>query len=583
MASTFFGLEIGRRGIQTQQRALDVTGHNISNANTDGYTRQRALMQATDPYAYPGYNRPTGPGQLGTGVEVTEIERVRDAFIDTQVRHENSPAGEWNARMGTLAKLEAVLNEPSDTGLRSVLTQFWSDLQTLVNRSDDGSVRKVVRQSGIEVANTFNSLDQRLAAIQQDLNNSVGIKVDQVNNLADQVYKLNKQIVQVESLGDNANDLRDRRDVLIDELSTLAKINTSENSNGSVTVTIGGRILVNDQSANKIKTVNAGPYNYSSVVWDNDDTAVNLSSGEIQGMIYSRDVITEDKRAEINNMALRFMTLFNGQHQLGYGLDSNTDVPNYIPGSTGVNAKLTAWGAPATFDFSVPQSLIVMVDNGDPQIITLNNDYTDSVDPTDPTALLAAINSQLTGAVADVDSATGQLYFTSGLTGASSSVIVTGEAAGVLGFGRIFFNGTGSGDMRVDSNIDDVNHIAAASEAPTGSPLTVAQGDNGNALKLVALQHDYTTMGKYTFDDYYRGITAQLGVESQAAQRMYENQSIVLEQLEVQKQQVSGVSLDEEMTNMIKFQHAYNSAARVITAVDEILETIISRMGLVGR
>lgn len=578
MRSTFFGLEMGRRALQTQQKALDVTGHNIANSNTEGYTRQRATIQATAPYTYPGYNRATGPGQLGTGVEVTEIKRIRDTFIDGQFRQENAPTGEWEIRQGVLAQLESIFNEPSDTSIRSVMTQFWADLQTLANRSDDGAARKVVRQRGMDLASTFNSVDQQLASLQQNLDANLKIKVSDVNNVSQQIYDLNKQIVKVESLGDNANDLRDRRDLLVDQLSKLANVNVRENPNGSVTISMGGRILVNEQAANKLKTVeDPNNSNFSNVVWELDGAAANISSGEIQGIIYSRDTIMANQRSEINRMALRFMTIFNGQHQLGYGLDSNTDVPTYVAGSGTTAANITAWGAPSTLDFSNPQTLVIMVDNNDPQVITLDQNYADA------DALVTAINSKLSGATASVDTVTGQLKFTSNTTGDSSSIIVSGDAADELGFGRIFFAGSSAADMSVDSNIDNVDHIAAASNAPTGTPAVIAPGDNGNALALVALQHDYTTMGKYTFDDYYRGITSTLGVDSEAAQKMLENQTLVLSQIDSQRQQVAGVSLDEEMTNMIKFQQAYNAAARIVTTVDEMLDTLISRMGVVGR
>lgn len=580
MASTFFGLEIGRRGLQAQQTALNVTGQNVTNADTEGYTRQRAVLQATDPYSYPSFNKSTGAGQLGTGVEVAEIKRIRDSFTDTQYRQENASTGEWTVRENTLTQLETIFNEPSDTGLSSVLTQFWTDLQSLANSADDGAVRKVVRQSGMDVASTFNYLYQQLSQAQQDLDTSLKIKVNDVNNLTSQIYELNKQIVKVEALGDNANDLRDRRDLLIDQLSNYADIKAKENTNGSVTVTLGGRILVNDQYANNIKAeADPNNNNFSNIAWESDGTEVNIKSGELQGLMYSRDTITADYLDNVNNMALRFMTLFNGQHQLGYGLDSNTDVPTYIEGDTGVSASITAAGAPTSMDFTNPQTLVVMVDNNDPQVLTLDSNYSNITD------LVTAINDQLTaagaGATASVNGS--KLVFTSNTTGTGSSIIVSGDAAGELGFGRVFFSGSNAGDMAVDSNIDDVDHIAAASNPPTGTPPTIAPGDNGNALALVELQHDTTGMGKYTFDDYYRGLCSSLGTDSQAAQNMSENQQLVLAQIDSQRQSVSGVSLDEELTNMIQFQQAYSASARVVTAVDEMLDIIVNKLGIVGR
>lgn len=576
MRSTFLGLEMGRRALQSQQRALDVTGHNIANANTDGYSRQRVTMEATNPIYYPGFHKPFGAGQVGTGVAVEEIKRIRDSFTDAQIRKESSPAGEWEARSATLQKLEAIVNEPSDTGIRTLLTQFWEGIQTLTTRPEDGSVRAIVRQRGIDLTSTFNHMDRSLSELQSDIDKSIRVKVDEINNIAHQITGLNGEIVQIETSGDNANDLRDKRDLLVDQLSKIIKVEVSEGATGAYTVTVNGYPLVRELITNQMAAVQGPPDNFSSVEWS-DGTPVSIRSGELKGLLYSRDNIVEGHRNELNKLAMRFMALFNGQHQLGYGLDSNTNVPVYTPGATGVSASLTAAAAPSGLDFSGnPQTLVVMADGGDPQVIKLDQDYSDV------NGLSTAINSLLTGVTTSVDGS-GNLVFTSNSTGTNSSVIVTGEAAGILGFGRVFFNGTSAGDVRVDQSIDNTDYIAAAAGPLAGVPPAVAPGDNGNALLLAELKHDARAMGTSTFDDYYRGLVAQVGVDTLAAERMSENQNLLLEQLDQQKQMISGVSLDEEMTSMIKFQHAYNAAARVVTSMDEMLDTIINRLGTVGR
>lgn len=577
MRSTFSGLEMGRRALQSQQRALDVTGHNIANANTEGYSRQRATMQATNPLYYPGYNKPFGAGQVGTGVAVEEIKRIRDSFTDTQIRKESAPAGEWEARSATLQKLEGIVNEPSDTGIRTLMTQFWEGIQTLTTRPEDRSVRAIVRQRGIDLATTFNQMDRSLGELQRDIDKSIGLKVDEINNIAHQMAGLNREIVQIEASGDNANDLRDKRDLLVDQLSKIIKVEVSEGTTGAYTVTVNGYPLVRELKTNEMAAVQGPPDNFASIQWASDNTPVDIKSGELKGLIYSRDNIVEGHRNELNKLAMRFMALFNGQHQLGYGLDSNTNVPVYTPGASGVSASLTASAGPSGVDFSLnPQTLVVMVDGGDPQVITLDQDYSDV------SGLATALNSKLSGVITTVD-VSGNLVFESGTVGVNSSVIVTGEAAGMLGFGRVFFNGTSSGDIRVDESIDNTDYIAAAAGPLAGSPPKVAPGDNGNALLLAALKHDAKTMGSTTFDDYYRGVVAKLGVDTLAADRMSENQNLLLQQLDQQRQMISGVSLDEEMTSMIKFQHAYNAAARVVTSMDEMLDTIINRLGTVGR
>lgn len=465
MVSTFFGLEIGRKALQAQTTALDVTGHNIANANTEGYTRQRAIMTTPTPFAYPSVNKPIGAGQLGTGVNVEEVKRLRDSFIDSQIRKENSITGEWEYRKNTLDKLEVIINEPSESGLRTVLDQFWQSLQTLATRPEDGSVRAAVAQRGMAVADTFRHMDKQFVDLQADLNQSVDIKVQEVNNIASQIAGLNKQIVAVESSGDHANDLRDKRDLLVDQLAKIVDITAIEDQFGSVAIGIGSRSLVYGKITNQLTTVIGGSGFYD-VEWV-DGSPVNINAGELQGLIYSRDTLTQGMRDDLNTLAAAYITEVNTQHSAGYGL-----------GGT--------WGDD-------------------------------------------------------------------------------------------FFTGTDAFTIQVNPTITgDLDRIAAAENNP------VAPGDNANALKLAALKHK-ATIGTDTFDDYFRGMAAKLGVDGQAAGRMVDNQGLLVSQLTTQQQQLSGVSLDEEMTNMIKFQHAYNAASRVVTSMDEMLDTIISRMGLVGR
>ena len=146
MRSTFAGIETAYRALQANQLALDITGHNIANANTEGYSRQVATFSATAPYTNPAFNRSATAGQIGTGVEVAYITRMRDMFVDLQIRQENHALGRWTARYENLHQLELIYNEPSETGIADALDQFWTALQDLANRAENTSVRAVVQQ-----------------------------------------------------------------------------------------------------------------------------------------------------------------------------------------------------------------------------------------------------------------------------------------------------------------------------------------------------------------------------------------------------------------------------------------------------
>ena len=486
MSSTFFGLEIGRKALQVQQTALNVTGHNIANANTKGFTRQQAVMSATKPFAMPSYNRPIGAGQIGTGVEVQEIRRLRDDFIDLQVRQEINKTKEWEAKQDTLDKLEVIFNEPSESGLRTVMDQFWEAWQDLSVKPELEAVRKAVRERGITLAETFNHMDRQFADLAEDIDASVKIKVDEINNIAGQIASLNDQIVRIEVQDDNANDLRDKRDLLADQLSEIVQVSVSENEYGALRVSIGGRALVNESQAFGISAVpNPSNNGYADLQWDSDGSAVLVQSGEIRGMLDSRDNIIPDYRSQLDEMARTLVVEMNSVHSAGYGLDDDVGGTNFF----------------------------------------------DPIDPLDPA----------------------------------------------------YPDNINAGNIAVDAAImASLDNIAAATLP--GDPLNpgLNAGDGSNAINIVELKHS-NLIGTATIDDYYRGMIAELGVQAQQTTRMVDNQELLVSQLENRREQVSGVSLDEEMTNMIKFQHAYNAAARVVTAMDQLLDTVVNRLGLVGR
>jgi flagellar hook-associated protein 1 FlgK len=481
---------MGRRALQTQQRALDVTGHNISNANTAGYSRQEAVLKTTDPYTVQGLNKPGSPGQVGTGVDIQEIKRARDLFLDAQVRTENKSLGYWDVKKDALNKIEVIINEPSDSGLRTVLDQFWESWQELSKNPQSVSVRSVVRQRGIAVAETFNHLDRQYQDLQKDLNETVKIKVDDINSIAQQIADINRQVINTEINGDHANDLKDKRDQLIDQLSKIVNINVQESGTGAISVQINGVNLFTS-SGNKVADTLAVNLNVVTGVYDMEWQAaslplnyIDLQGGELKGLLEARGYgtpplgtppltgIIPGMRSDLDLLASRLLTELNLVHSGGYGLD----------GSTGNN----------------------------------------------------------------------------------------------------FFSGTDAADIAIDPVISgSLDAIAASNEAPLAGPIPVV-GNGGNAIDIAQIkQNSYLIVAGFTgtIDDYYRSQTGKLGVLSQEAGRMVDNQTLLLDQLDQRRQSYSGVSLDEEMANMLKFQHAYNAAAKIVNAFDEMLETIINRLG----
>ncbi|MGI6227955.1 MAG: flagellar hook-associated protein FlgK, partial [Peptococcales bacterium] len=237
MRTTFFGLNIGAKGLAAQQRALDITGHNIVNANTVGYTRQDVVMQSDMPVK-------TSNGFMGSGVKITDVRRMRDNYLDLQFRTENKFKGYWGFKDNTLQKIEVILNEPSDAGLRSTMDKFWSAWEDLSRKPESSAVRTTVVETGQAVVETFNHMDRQFRELRDDIDNSINVNIRELNSIALQIKDLNYQIVKSEAGGPKANDLRDKRDLLLDQMSEIVDIDVVEDKWGSTTVTIGGRAIV---------------------------------------------------------------------------------------------------------------------------------------------------------------------------------------------------------------------------------------------------------------------------------------------------------------------------------------------------
>ncbi|MBT2657818.1 flagellar hook-associated protein FlgK [Bacillus sp. ISL-18] len=486
MTSTFHGLELGKRALYAQQAALSTTGQNIANANTAGYTRQRAEMQATNALPAPGMNNGTSPAQLGTGVEVNKLVRLREDYLDVQYRGENKNLGYWEAKSDTLSKVEEIMNEPSDTGLANSMDEFWNAWQELAKNPDSSAVRAVLRQRGVALADTFNQFANSLDQMQTDLKNVIETKTSEINSLATQVASLNDQISRIVPNNYQPNDLYDQRDLLLDQLSKLVDVKVSAPSaTGMVNVSVGGELLVSGQKADKLTIGYSSTADGTETVTNVQigDKTIKLESGELLGRLESFGVdgkgTLPDYKNKLNQLVAGFVNAVNTVHNNGQNL---------------------------------------VVTNGG---------------------------------------------------------VVTQSAQGVD-----FFTGTTAKDIQVNAAImNSLDLIAAAKEEANGTSST---GNGQNAQEMADLKSKPLPGMTSTAADFYSNMIGQLGIDSQQASRMQENSEVIINQVENRRQSVSGVSLDEEMANMIKYQQAYNAAARVVNVMDECLDKIINGMGRAG-
>lgn len=697
MASTFFGLETARRALSTQQTALLVTGHNVSNANTPGYSRQRVNFSTTSPFPTPGIDQARLPGQLGTGVAASSIQRIRDSFSDMQYRTETSKLGYWASKADMLSQMEGIMNEPSDTGLSATMDQFWNALQDLAVQPQNDGARRVVRERGITLANTFNYMSNSLKAIQKDFRSEIETTQKSANILLKGINDINKQIGQVEPNGFLPNDLYDERDRLLDELSTIMNIKVEYKPAGGLSSSLAegyvdvylatpeGDILT-DKSGKKIKLVDsltktatgihvqfesreeadspvstikffdldnsksgfAGVLNIAeadattNVRYQLEEFSNFNSNGTLRGYIegygYTENGRIEDggtlrgtyndMLADLDLMAYTFAMHFNTVHDAGWSLneirsgDQETEGnffdftggtldPNNIKGAAAKlkvadNILTDIQNIAAAAEGNVLAGMMNRVPDkvtagtvGNPIYTGIFNPKVDSAsglldgsgNPFDWETVWGTdydfknLKNVTVEAKASVDTdnkVTWNFDFTivdSDGTEHKATFVGAQEEIKFNLFGIDF-------DMSKISSVstDDSWNLTFAAEGKKSSEDSFI-GDGSNALALADVKDALIDFGGNltNVQAFYQGMIGELGVAASEANRMMSTSAVLQASVEERRMSISAVSLDEEMTNMIQFQHAYNAAARQITVIDEMLDKIINGMGVVGR
>lgn len=569
MGSAFFGLDTALRALRAAQQAIDVTSHNVANANTTGYSRQAVSLQATPPYTVTTFNRTLAAGQLGTGVAVSDVRRARSAFVDYQIRKENATLGRWELAQDTLDRIQVVFNEPSDAGLNQTLNQFWHAWQAVANNPEDKAIRASVVEQAQAVTSILKRNAEQLAVIQSDVLDQLRLNITDVNGLADQIAQLNLQVATSEADGNHANDLRDQRDALIERLAKITGVSTNEATTGEVGVFIGGRPLVDRTTVNQI-VLREGNDGVVEPQWE-DGTPVAVGSGRLMGLISLQNQVVPDYRAALDGLAVRLRDSVNSVHSRGYGTDGTTGNAFFV----GSDAKTLAVADAIRADSAKVATAAVPSKPGDGSIALaiaqiehaqVGLDADSSFRPEQSLAM--AVGVRLLGM--DVSKAApgvtlnlspggpGQIMMSDGTTTQTLAVSdMTAASTQVLdfsSFGVILTLGDGG------TATDTAGNIVAGL---TGKIVTRAERSSIN--------QDYET------------YIAKLGIEARSAKTMVDNQNVLVEHLDRQRDAISGVSLDDETVDLVRFQHAYQAAARLITVMDELLDKLINDTGTVGR
>ncbi|MCZ0702118.1 flagellar hook-associated protein FlgK [Natronobacillus azotifigens] len=501
MVSTFQGLEVAKRALNAQQTALYTTSHNISNANTEGYTRQRVNFEQVSslaPTRFPGGTK----SSVGSGVQPGSIQRIRDQFLDVQYRKENSKHSYFDTKATALRQLEGIMNEPTEEGLAFSLEQFFNSLQDLGVNPDDAGTRAVVSQRGQAVADSFQYIASSLEDVRGDLKNQIDVTTTEMNSIIDQINNVNREIGGIEPHGQVPNDLYDERDRLIDRLSNIADISVSyQKSSGQPSPVAEG---------------------IATVTLNNVGQEVTL----VDGATHS-----------VNHLSISY-TDENNVEQFTF-TDANGTTIEIAPSDFNTNGNLRGLMEMSGFI------------DADGEIVGQFNAMRDSLDEM-ITAYANAFNEVHTAGV-DLEGEEGIPFFIFDTDDPTGSIVVN------------------------PAIVNNPNLIAASQNGDSGD------GSNANDLADVLNNQNVGLGNRTSVKSYYQSVIGNMGVAAQEANRMKDNSAVLRQQVEENRASTSAVSLDEEMTNLIKFQHAYNAAARSMTSVDEMLDQIINRMGLVGR
>ena len=563
----FWALDIAKTALFAQQTGLQVTSHNIANVNTPGYSKQGVTLAPYTSIPFPF-------GSVGRGVKVEGIRRFYDRFLTLQLDRQQSTKSYWEARNEILRHLEDVFNETDDRGLSRAMDQFWRAWHDLALNPQGYAERVSLIGVAKGLAENINYKVRQLIDVEEDLEGQITLVVQEVNRLATEVARLNVQIVESEARGQGANDLRDERDRLIRQLSEYVNCSVFEDDYGRVSVLIGGSPLVEGASSSwrmEAQEVAAEGRIHIYLV-SGSGTRVEVTSqvtgGKLGGLLGVRNSDLVGVRQQLDNFARALIYQVNRLHSQGEGLQRYTQVTGTIRVDD-PTVPLASAGLP----FEVQSgSFWIRVFGTDG---TLVREEEIAVDPASQSLedLASVINAAFSGEVtATVTDGRLQLEAGSGyelsFAREDGSRADSSGALAALGV-NAFFTGYDALTIGVNSALEaSPNLIAAAAYSDTA-------GDNTNALAIAELEGQAVLEGT-TLRDYYASLVGGIAVGCQDSERRLEFEEAMLQSLENRRSEISGVSLDEEMINLMKFQRAYEAAAKVISVVDEMLATLIS-------
>ena len=581
------------RGIFAHQAMQDTTGHNIVNAGTEGYSRQRVNLTQT---ASIRMTSSLGFVEVGTGVEALSITRARNIYADKQYRQETASDNYYKAIQTNYDKLEAIFDDSDDTGIQNALSQFYKSWVDLSANASTTANRVQVVEQGKVVASVFKYATTELQNQIDSTYDSIRIRLGQVNELTDKIVNVNEQIAAREVVGSNANDLRDQRDLLVDQLSEYMQVVVSEQPDGKFTLSSEGINLVNGVSkltlslthgvSSRDYGVDYGVTDYTIHI-DQSDIVYAPTTGSLGGDMEAIR-ISKSYIDDIASMAAFFMSTFNEQHKAGYGLvKSNAD--GDISGYTGINF----YGANDVYyvykrdEFDRGYLLCYKEDgksiDGTPQFKACTASGSLTVEGGTPVADL--IENRISGS-AIIDALNVNTIFDG--TGGSDLVAAKQTADDDTADGRNavlisdLFN-ISAGDHEGYVKDEDIVKYTA---------LLDLRGDFTDGLRVSDLYFQKNLDGTRTttrairgtsLNGFYNSSMARMGIEAETIDVKLETQDAVMTQIKNWRDSEQGVDWNEELTNMLRFQKGFSACSRMLTVMDEMLDRLVNNTGVVGR
>ncbi len=538
-----FGLfDIGKSAIFASRAALDVTANNIANINTPGFSRKEAILEIQTPGR-------TRAGFIGRGVSVGHIRRHYDNLLQNQILLQQQNLARSNSLGDVFRQVEEVFNEQQFPKFSDSFNEYINAWQEVANNPEALPQRSVLLQRARGLISMAKDMERSLRETVKQTDIQIENSIDRINSITSKIASMNGMITEVEAGSSyEASDLRDKRDNLMGQLSELIGFKSFEDDSGRVTIVMGSKNLVERESSFALASA-VNPDNTIDIMAGNDRVNDYISRGALSGLLASRQEIQEGPLKNFRSLVASIVKETNLQHRQGYDLEGSTDNDFFAPlqlftRDYSEGASVTSKNISDLTQLTLHEYEIRFSDASTYSVVDLATDTT-VVAPT---------------------------TYTSGSTIAfdGMEIVVADDAGGPQGGDKFLVTPL---DLSIENfalNISSAEEVAASTYDYT------LPGDNRNALAMINMYQGSVTDIGNTFNGYYRTIVTLAGTMSDTAQDSTDFEQSLLNELNMRRESVSGVNLDEEAANLIRYQKAFEAGAKLIKVTDELLEVILN-------